>query len=225
MTVDSVDKVASNEAAAIGWTLKRLALVLAILIGFGLGMAGWILPSYGGSLVVPTAIVFGIGAAVALVGAILAVIRPGPVRGSLAFSLAVAVFTLLASFWTFVFALPASLEWDSGATHAAQLTLTHVALKAKNGVAPLQPCDVVTHGSVGSLRAPYRECAIYTPEGHFVTYASMSTSHQGLAYTDRGAATFEDQCSRHLVGKWWMFTPDEGGTGSCPLGYDFHGGA
>lgn len=221
MVVDSIDELESE--AVVSRRGQAIALILAVLIGIALGLAGWMLPSYGGSLVVPTAIVFGMGAALSLGGGVLASFRPRRFGDLWLFTFAVAVFTLLASFWTFAFALPASLEWDSTATHQAQLTLAHLAQKAKDGVVVV-PCVVVGDGSVGTLQAPYQECAIYTPEGHFLNYTSPATPDQGLAYTDRGAATFLVSCSRQLVGKWWMFAPSDGGLGGCPFGYQYHGG-
>ena len=62
---------------------------------------------------------------------------------------------------------------------------------------------------------------MWTPEGHLATF---SAGHGGLASTDVGAATFEDQCSRHLAGDWRMFTPESNGLGGCPFGYSFGGG-
>lgn len=179
---------------------------------------------YGGSLIVPTGIVFGIGAAFALLGGSLAWVHPQRFGDLWLFSFAVAAFTILASVWTFSFSLPASLEWDSGATNQARSALAQLGQRAKHGIAPVQPCVVVTDGRVGFLHAPYRECAAYTPEGHFVIYMSLEAHYQGLAYTDRGAATFYEDCSRQLVGDWWMFAPSEGGTGGCPFGYRYHGG-
>jgi hypothetical protein len=94
-----------------------------------------------------------------------------------------------------------------------------------SGGVPLHPCSVVTSGSIGPLPAPYRQCAISTSEGQIVRFtATGDMSGHGLAYTDVGATTFEDECSRHLVGKWWMFDGNSNQTGTCPFGYQFRGG-
>jgi hypothetical protein len=62
-------------------------------------------------------------------------------------------------------------------------------------------------------------------EGHIVLYFALgAVPVRGIGYTDVGAAAFPDECSRHLVGRWWMFVGDGGGGGPCPFGYRFHGG-
>jgi hypothetical protein len=200
----------------------RAATAGSALIGLILGFLGWTLPTYGGSLVVPTVVVFGVGTVVVLVSLASAFWRK---PSSLwLFSTIVAIFTLLASFWTLAFSLPASVAWDHGATQHAQLVISQLRQRAVHGVTPLQPCVNVNQGAIGTLRAPYRQCAIYTNQGHFVTFTPADNRTQGLSYTDVGAATFLDACSRHLVGRWWMFVGDNSG-GNCPVGYQFHGGA
>jgi hypothetical protein len=142
------------------------------------------------------------------------------------FSAAAAVCTVLACVWTFQFSLPAHLEWNSGATNQAQQTLVHLSrLPRGPDGARSEPCTMVSTGSIGPLSAPYKECAEYTFAGHFVTYDSVQSPEHGLGYTDVGAATFQDECSRHLVGEWWMYSPEENGVGACPFGYHFHGAA
>lgn len=63
--------------------------------------------------------------------------------------------------------------------------------------------------------------------GHAVTFvASSPNAPSGLVYTDRPSAFFADECERHLVGKWWMFTSStdsNGDPGTCYFGYRFHG--
>ena len=48
-----------------------VAILASILVGLIMGYLGWVLPSVGGSLVVPTMIVFGIGAAITVVSWVL----------------------------------------------------------------------------------------------------------------------------------------------------------
>jgi hypothetical protein len=188
-------------------------VVLAVLLGY----LGWVLPSAGGSLAFPTLIVFGIGCAVGFVYLI--------ITGSRATAVAFAAITVAASVWTFAYSLPASVAWDSTATSQAQAALLRLTSSPRSqyGI-PLHPCSTKYAGSVGPINAPYRECAVSTPEGHFVIFTFAGQNGRGLAYTDRGAATFLDECSRHLTGKWWMFTKSTSGTGDCPIGYQFHGG-
>jgi hypothetical protein len=77
---------------------------------------------------------------------------------------------------------------------------------------------------VGPINAPYSRCAVSTPEGHFVLFTAVG-HNGGIGFTDRFAATFQDECTRHLTGKWWMFTSETKGTpGGCPIGYQFHVG-
>jgi len=195
------------------------ALTTAIVtsVAIVLGYLGWVLPSPGGSLVVPTLIVFGIGCAAGIACWI--------IPGSWATAVAVLGVTVLASVWTFSFSLPASMAWDSNATSQAQTALQQLASAPRNqyGV-PLRPCSTMVTGSIGPIGAPYRQCPVSTPEGHFVIFTTAGLTGRGLGYTDVGAATFPDECSRHLTGEWWMFTQDSSGAGGCPIGYQFHGG-
>jgi hypothetical protein len=203
-----------------------LATVAVIVVALVLGYLGWILPIPGGSLVVPALIVLGVGAGVALVGWVAASFRPLQ-RWRWIFAVGAGVVAVLASLWTFAFSLPASLAWDSNATAQAEAALASLRVSAHGGVAPLQPCTLHGSGSVGPLDAPYVECAIWTPEGHFVTFrASGSEPARGIGFTDAGARTFPDECTRHLFGEWWMFTGSadtDGDPGTCPIGYQFQG--
>jgi hypothetical protein len=191
---------------------------LLVLMAFVLGYLGWVLPSAGGSLVVPTLIVFGIGCVFVVALAFL--------TGSLGVALMAMGVVAVASLWTFSFSIPASLTWGSGATSHAEAALAQLSSSPQTikGVYPPHPCSIVRTGTVGPIDAPYRMCSVFTPEGHFVTFTSVGHSEQGLGYTDVGASTFEDECSRHVVGKWWMFNARTNGLGSCPIGYQFHGG-
>jgi hypothetical protein len=131
--------------------------------------------------------------------------------------------------WTFEFDLPITIEW-SNATAQAQDALSLVQRSPRNdhGTVPPHPCVVHTAGSVGPLSAPYRECTIWTPIGHLVEFIASGLGAQGgLVYTDRPSASFEDECARHLIGRWWMFAPStdsNGDPGSCYIGYTFAGG-
>jgi hypothetical protein len=195
---------------------KALNLVLLFSVTFGLGYLGWILPGAGGSLAIPTLIVFGIGCSVAVGWWIVVRHWAGVVS--------VIAITIATSLWTFAFSLPASLTWGSDATVRAQTALARLDSSPKvNGTVQPQCSDVET-GSVGPIAAPYRQCAVFTPAGHSVFFLAAGQTTRGLGYTDRASATFLDECIRHLVGGWWMFTADASGEGNCPIGYHFHGG-
>jgi len=185
-----------------------------------LGSLGWVLPRPGASLVVPTLVVLGIGCALAIPGVIYWLVSG---RGAIA--IAIIATTLVASIWTFEFSLPAAVASDTSATAQAQAALVQLnsSPRGKYGI-PLHPCSMKVVGSVGPIAAPYRQCAVSTPEGHFVLYTSGTQTSRGLGYTDIGASTFPDACSRHLIGRWWMFTGPKNGEGACPIGYSFHGG-
>ncbi len=202
---------------------RAAAVAAAVVIGVALGYVGWVVPEPGGSVVVPAAVVLGIGVAVTVIGATVAyVVRP---RGGLTFVAVMAVLTGLAIVWTWALALPAQMAWGGGATAQAQAALQRVEDGPKVRGIPRWPCVDVTTGRVGPLAAPYRECAVATSEGHFVTFTvAGSDPARGIGYTDIGAATFEDECYRHLTGRWWTFVADASGIGNCPIGYRFHGG-
>jgi hypothetical protein len=191
---------------------RALNAVLLFTVTINLGYLGWVLPSVGGSLAIPTLIVLGIGCAIA-VGWWISF-------RDWAVVIAVIAITIGASVWTFAFSLPTSLAWDSGATVQVQraVALTNAGPK-RNGI-PQQPCTNILTGHIGALGAPYSVC-VDSPS--LVTFTSMTRPFRGYSYTDQGAA-FPDECSKHLFGKWWMFVADVSGIGDCPIGYQFHGG-
>lgn len=211
----------ANEVTEVRQGRLRVPWVVAALILSSVGILlfylGWILPSPGGSVVVPTLVTFGIGCVAGLALWI--------ATGSRAIPITAVTITLVASVWTFQFSLAASVAWGSNATAQAQEALARVKSGPRSAVGiPLHPCSISKTGSVGKLDAPYRQCAVSTPEGHFVTFTPEGQPTRGLAYTDVGPGTFPDQCTRHLIGKWWMFTGSSDGMGGCPIGYQFHGG-
>jgi hypothetical protein len=207
---------------------RWVAAVAAVVVGVGLGALGTAMVTPGQSLAVPTAVVAGIGGAVVLVSWVVAAFRSGRQAGRI-FAVAAGVVTVLAAIWTFEFALPTAIEW-SDATAQAQdaLSLLQHSPQNRHGTVPPQPCVVHSTGSAGPLAAPYKECAIWTPVGHLVTFiANGPNADGGLVYTDRPSASFADECARRLVGDWWMFassTDSNGDPGSCYFGYRFAGG-
>ena len=195
------------------WFTAGILFVTAIV----LGSLGRVLLNPGGSLAIPTLIVLGVGGAIGITYWI--------VTGSGTTAVALAAITLAASVWTFAIALPVSVALDSSANSQAHAAFVQLASapRSRYGI-PVHPCSTKLEGSVGPLDAPYRVCAVSSPEGHFVLFTVIGQSARGLGITDRGAATFLDECSRHLIGEWWMFTGRTRGTGGCPFGYQFRGG-
>ena len=225
VTQTSTDQPSQDVSSRTWW----VPIGAAIVLGVGLGILGTTLVTVGRSLAVPSAIVAGVGAAVVLVSWVLASFRPQR-RAGWIFAVSAAAVTVLAAAWTFEFALPAAVAW-SDATAQAQAALRVLQHSPQNyhGTVRPQPCLVHPTGSVGPISAPYKECAIWTPVGHSVTFESASAGAQGgLLYTNRPSTSFEDMCVRHLVGSWWMFSSAadaNGDPGSCSFGYGFLGGA
>jgi hypothetical protein len=203
------------------------AVLVAVAIGVGLGALGTALVTPGRSLAVPTAIVAVIGGSILLASWVVASFRAGR-QAVWTFAVGVAAMTALACVWTFEFALPAAIEWSDATAQAEQsLSLAQHSPQNVFGTVPSHPCVTHTSGSIGPLDAPYKACTIWTPIGHLVEYNAIGTGAQGgLVYTDRPSASFEDECARHLVGRWWMFAPAKSNDspGSCYIGYRFSGG-
>jgi hypothetical protein len=182
-----------------------------------LGVLGWILPTAGGSLAIPTLIVLAIGCAIGLTFWF--------VSGSWPPLVCLAAITAVASVWTFAFSLPTAVALDSSATSQAQAALVQLASspRSRYGI-PLHPCITEGVGSVGPINSPYTRCAVSMPGGHSVTFTEVGHDG-GISYTDIGAADFPDECTRHLAGEWWMFVAEAKDTpGGCPIGYHFQGG-
>jgi hypothetical protein len=219
---------ASRPSDRIGRFIAILAIVADALILFYLG---WTIPSVGGSLVIPTVIVFGIGAAVAVVGSLVARARLHHQELGI-FAVSSSIVAVLAAIWTFQFAMPFAI-WSSNATAQAQAALSALQYSPLNthGIVEGPPCTVRTTGSAGPLQAPYIECGTWTPEGHFVTFQEYGGQRGGaggtLGYARPGLDIFPDQCVRQLFGDWSMSSGPSSNTpdpGSCPIGYHFQGG-
>ena len=103
---------------------------------------------------------------------------------------------------------------NSAATDKAKAILFKLNHGELNMTVPLTPCSRVAAGSIGSLTAPYKECPISTPQGHFVTFTTTADPNSGLAYTDRGPATFPDECYAYVRGLWWSWMIAANGTTS-----------
>lgn len=202
-----------------------IEITTIFIVALLLGCLGWFLPSVGGSLLKPTLIVMGVGVILFTIGASASAKLGHTSQGFKILLPGIAAVTILAGIWTFQFSLAARI-WTSNATTQVQSIFTQLEHSPNNhnGLVLDTPCAEHDVGNVGPLSAPYRECATWTPQGHFVTF---TTKHSiGLGYTDSGAATFPDQCVHHLEGSWWMFaeSDDAGDPGQCPFGYRFQGG-
>lgn len=209
------------------WLLVAAIFVVGLLLGY----LGLVLPAPGGSLIVPAGFVTTVAVAVAVVGGTYLFVHGA--RGQS--GLFVGVVLLLAAIawaWTFEFSLPAQMAWDARASSQAQEALRQVQQGPVDarGI-PLHPCRILQAGSIGPLGAPYDECATSYVDGfgnrvNFVLFTPLGARTQGLAYTNIGSATFEDQCYRHLLGDWWAFSGGDlsNPMNPCPFGYEFHGG-
>ena len=177
------------------------------LVPLFLGYLGWILPSVGGSVVIPTLIVFGIGLLIVIIGCAVAVDRPQWKP----FAVGAVIATILASIWTFQFSLALQIQF-SNATAQATAALQRSS-SSRDGI---PACTVHASGSLGPLSAPYRECV----SGQMVTFNPVGNLAAGLIYADNGLVALPDACVRPLMGGWTMFTALSDGT-ACPNGYKF----
>lgn len=204
---------------------------LALALGVALGAVGWKLQEPGGQVVVETLIVAGIGLGTAGVAWIVACFTPSR-RGLWVFAILSALTSLAAGFWTFEFAMSASLVWTSATTRAAHDALARAERGPRGRLAGLSahPCSTIQSGNIGPLRAPYRICADPPTHGKYVVSFFVVTRRSPgvLAFPNRGlvftnvSEPAPDACARHLVGTWWTFVGSP--TGDCPLGYQFHPG-
>ena len=121
----------------------------------------------------------------------------------------------------------ASLGPDSAATMTAEFILENLNHGDLAATGFLHPCSSVGSGRIGPLNAPYKICAISTPEGHFVNFTEEgATPEYGMSFTDRGPLTFSDECYRHLLGRWWEFRSADLSNPKAPCSGDwrFEGG-
>jgi hypothetical protein len=180
----------------------------AVLLGFLKGYVGYILVAPGQSLIESCVFV----SLIALVGLGLGwrVLRKLDNRASLhVFAIISVLVSTSAIWWTWAFAMPAAMSWDSSATPRAVAALKGIGLEKST-------CINVTTGSIGPLNAPYRQCAINGPPGSMVSYdaeagSTVVTPYRGLIFSYAPASSFSDECDRHLVGHWYAFTSDPSG--------------
>jgi hypothetical protein len=120
-----------------------------------------------------------------------------------------------------------SLGPDSAPTRSTKAILFRLNHGDLGETVPVHPCRLVRSGGIGPLNAPYKVCAISTAEGHFVNFIAIGrTPEQGITYTDRGPATFLDECYMHITGRWWEFRAADLSNPSAPCSgpWHFHGG-
>lgn len=115
---------------------------------------------------------------------------------------------------------------NSSATKTAQAILFNLDHGDANVTSPPTPCSSVASGSIGTVTAPYEECPVATPEGHFVTFTAKSDPDGGITFTDIGPRTFLDECYSHVRNDWfvWMKADQDNPEEPCPSGWLFHGG-
>ena len=201
-------------------------MVAAVVLGLLMGYLGWVLPTPGRSLLFPTLIVFGVGAVPVLVVVLVASQRPRR-RWPGVFVLSAVVLTAAACFWTYEVALPASVEWGSGANGQAQNALAQLAHEQRQYPDQAQQCTNVETGSVGPLPAPYTRCESQPggDGGYEVTFTvTEGTGSRGLGYTDVGSSAFPDECARHLIGSMVGLRYQPRQHGKLPAGLPFFPG-
>jgi hypothetical protein len=194
-----------------------LAGAAAVVFGVFEGFVGFVCAAPGSSLATTCALV----AALGLVGLGLgwAVLwRRGHRDGFRVFAVGTVALSIAAVWWTWAFALPAALQWDTSATPRAQTALRGIGDDKS-------VCTNVLSGSIGPLAAPYQQCAINGPPGSTVEYLVLSgdrplSPYRGLIFSEAPESTFSDECTRHLVGDWYAFSGDPAGL----IGYSCRGG-
>jgi hypothetical protein len=192
-----------------------IAGLSAVAIGVVAGYVGWTLVTPGASLVLTCITV----AAIPLVGLLVGwrwLRSPGDRATRRLFVTAATILGIAAVWWTYAFAMPAALAWDTSATSQAQHAVIGVPVDTTR-------CTAVLTGSIGPLRAPFNRCATSAPRsGSVVYYYAMSgprtdaDPYRGLVFTGGSASGLFDECVRHLTGDWYAFTADPNGL----TGYD-----
>ncbi len=195
---------------------RQLVLIVgAVLVFLVAGASSWLIVKPGYTLLWPMtvdAILFASFAVLCRLVSALRGTRFGR-RGPSLFIIGLGVASLL---WTYFGVLPASVGFDSAAANVARSEVARAA----------QGCQLVRHGSIGFLAAPYKICTTVIPGSSNVLFATPNL-YRGYAYVSgrAGESWFPDQCSRHLTGHWWAFFDDAQSTVfGCPFGYTNHGG-
>jgi len=181
---------------------RRFMIGAIALVPILLGCLGWMLPSVGGSVVIPAVIVFGTGLLIVIIATAVAMDRPRwrP------FAISAVIATVLMSIWTFEFSLSMQIQFSNATAQA------RAAIESSHGV---PTCSMHVRGSVGPLSAPYRECV----SGQMVTFTRAGTTQGGgLIYASNGVTGLQDACVFTLLDDWMMFASD---ATSCPQGYNF----
>jgi hypothetical protein len=202
----------------VRWTVLLALLIGALVFGALDGYVAYVIESPGTSLAGHCLLVAVIAVAAASLG--WSLFRSKSRRFRITFTTSILIAGLLATWWSWAFAMPAAMSWD---THA-----TPRALEALKGIGVERSvCVIVTTGSIGPLHAPYQQCAINGQPGSQIQFTARSgggksdvSPARGLIFTETAANTLSDLCTRHLVGDWYAFTADPSGK----AGYSCRGG-
>ena len=163
---------------------QMTATFAVMLLGAILFYLGWVLPSIGGSVIVPTTVVFGVGVAAALVGALVA--RTRPRRWALyLFPLGAVLVSILGAIWTFQFSLPTSIQF-SNATTRAELALSQLKTSLRQG--RVVPTPLV----LGTLDRQHRPLA--SPLRRMRQHVIARRRFAGVRHISKGWNTI--RCSR-----------------------------
>ena len=212
--------IASKEASSSSRERRKrksdlLLIVAATVVCLVAGTVSWLVVQPGQDLLRPLAadliivILFG--------AACYEKLRRGNRKDRFRISVLVVSLAVVSMCWTYFGVLPASVSFDSSAAKAVLQEIAHKDVG----------CRLVKSGSVGLLTAPYSICRNTAPSGSMVMFA-VNDLQRGYAYLSgrtNGVNWFPEECSRHLIGRWWAFYSDpllvlDG----CPFGYSAHGG-
>ena len=208
----TLDRVPSQYDLHDGVT-KRMSVVVALLAVVAAGVVSWLVVRPGDSLFLPLVIDVAIFAVIGFVQK-----RSRPWHrfhlgrgGNLGLITSLCVASVL---WTYFGVLTASVDFDT----AAASTARHDVAIGVSG------CQMVRHGSVGFIDAPYQICTTILGSASIVDFTKSPSENGGYSYIT-GQSTgswFPDGCARHLIGHWWAYASSSG-TG-CALGYGLQGG-
>lgn len=198
-------------------THRRNVVILASSVSADVlaGYVAWQLVRPGESLLWPTDLVALI-AVVPITAWYFSVKSAGGWKRHRSLSLSVTASCLIPVLWSYFGVLPASVSWSSVAESWIHTSMHDGA----------QGCQVVSTGSVGFLRAPYKVCIDQNGTNSIVRFSTMDLT-RGYAYVQgkNNVNWFPDQCARQILRPhWWAFYSNSTQTAGCPFGYPGHGG-
>jgi hypothetical protein len=201
-----------------------LPIVATISVSLIAGACSWLIVKPGASLLWPMAadvIIFAFfGASCRLVSAL-----HGTQFGRIGLTSIFLGLGAVSLLWTYFGVLPASVGFDSAGANVARHEVAQAA-QVVDRQHSYARCQLVKHGSIGMLQAPYKICTQVIPRSSMVEFATLGLN-RGYAYISGaiGEGWFSDECARHLTGHWWAFATDQQApiTG-CPFGYSYRDG-